>query len=112
MQKAYIRVCAGFKAEEWARFNPAAALLLVEWGTKIPVPAAGKQTDIRHSRDGSPGRIYCNPSASFHPTSQDNLSAFYGCVSFWLFVLFCFCLLYRFALHTAERQKQKSFRHL
>ena len=32
------------------RFNHAAALLLVDTGTKMLVPAAGKQTRIRHSR--------------------------------------------------------------
>lgn len=40
-------------------------LLHRDWwtqGTKMPVPGAGKQTDIRHGSGGSSGRIYCNPS--------------------------------------------------
>lgn len=76
------------KIRVWTRFEAGKGrglilLLHRHWwtrGTKMPVPGAGKQTDIRHSSGGSSGRIYRNPSLN-----QPFWTTFFRCVS-------CACL--------------------
>lgn len=47
--------CGLASRQKRGRFNPLAAFPLVDTRTNMPVPGAGKQTEIRHSRRGSPG---------------------------------------------------------
>lgn len=73
-------------------------LLRCHWwtrGTKMPVPAAGKQTDISHSSGETVGGIYCNAWSFFKPTTGKPESF----ICWWLFSRFVLCTLSNYRLN-------------
>lgn len=91
--------CGLASRQRRGRISPVAALPLVDTGTKMLVPAAGKQIAIRHSRRGSSGGTYGETSVSFHSTTLENVTAF-SCVVF----------LHRFVLYTLSNCAQRKRR--